>query len=409
MKRSILFLLAACAVGAAETRPAWFVDPVLQTRLGFDTNPVAVGGSAAPVLGTSDALTFSAGLSFALATPAPKAGQPSGKLTYAGETFQFDGWSGENYTTHRLGASGQTTAGNWRLSADASALLVDGNRDTLLSIATCNANATALWRERRAQWQHRLKALAQYESGALVFRASGSLLAYDYLTHVVAGHATFANRSDLLGGTDLGWKQSARSLWFVGLRAGEQHQDTLPVTGGQFEYSNNYWRTLAGWEGKLGSGTTLTFAAGPDFRHFAGNVDSRVFSGRDRTSLWFEGNFATKVNARLTLTGKVSRWVWLSSTGKSAYIDASGETAVVWTLDPRTSLRATCKLHQCAYYPTVRNDWECLTGVGVTYKLSARTQLTGDVLVHRGWNELTAGTERNFSRQVFNVGVVVKL
>jgi hypothetical protein len=409
MKHTVLFLLAACAVGAVETRPAWFVDPVLQSRVGFDTNPVAVGGTALPTLGASDALTFSAGLSFALATPTAKPGQPSGKLTYAGETFQFDGWSSENYTTHRLGGIGQLTSGNWRLSAEGSALWVDGNRDTLLSIATCNANATALWRERRAQWQHRLKALAQYESGKFVFRANTALLAYDYLTNVTAGHAAFADRSDLLGGTDFGWKQSARSLWFVGLRAGDQFQDTLPVTGGQFEYSNTYWRAITGWEGRLGAGTTLAFAAGPDFRHFDGNVDSRVFAGRDRTSLWFEGSFTSKVNAKLTITGKVSRWVWLSSTGKSAYIDACGDTAAVWALDKNTSLRATIKLHQCLYYPTVRDDWECLTGVGVTYKLSARTQLTGDVLVHRGWNDLTGGTERDFSRQVFNVGVSIKL
>ncbi len=396
--------LALAVVAPAKT----IFDSSAQLRTGFDTNPLAAGGPATAALGGDESFFTAAGLTFGLATPA-RPDAASFKLGYAAETVRFENCPDENHTTHRLSVAARHTVGGWKISGDASTLHVDGDRDTLPSIAACNGNGTSLWRERRAQWQHRAKFLAQRDAGAARIRFVGTLLDYDYLTRARAGLAAFADRADRHGGADLGWKQSAQSLWFAGVRLGAQDQDTIPLPGGSIECSNRYTRVLAGWEGALGANTTLSLAAGPDFRHYDGAVDPRVFRQRRHTFGWFDASLTTKLSPSLTLTAKTTRWAWLSSTGKSAYTDFAAEVSLGWVIDPTLSLRATAKAHQCSYFPTVRNDWEYLGGLGLTYKPSPRWQLTADVLDHHGWNELPGLEDRDFQRLVVTVGASVKL
>lgn len=407
---TFLFLLSICAARAADLTPARLFEASLQSRVGFDSNPAGTSGTSATVLGDDDTLLFSAGVNLSLALSANTPAKPALKLTYAGETTRFDEWPGENFSTHRFGLGGQFTAGKWKFTADGSSLLVAGSRDTLLSVATINANAIPLWRERRRQWQHRLKLQTQAEFGRWLVRGTAAMLDYDYQTNVVAGRVAFADRADFQAGFDLGWKQSAGSLWLIGARHGHQTQAIVPLPNCEFEYSNSYDRLALGWEGKPFANTTVTFAAGPDFRDYSGAIDRRVFlGGRDRTSLWFEGSLTAKLTPKLTLTGKAARMNWLSSTGKSAYIDTCAETAASLTLSPAVTVRLTAKVHRNDYFPTIRDDWESLIGVGLTLKISQRATINCDVLRHHAWNHLTALPEREFQRVVATLGVVIKL
>jgi len=407
---TILLLFTACAARAAELPPARIFESSLQSRIGFDSNPIGSDGTSAKVLGDDSSLTFSAGVNLSLALSAATPAKPTLNLAYSGETTRFDRWSGENFSTHRLALGGQFAAGNWKFTADGSSLFVDGSRDTLISVPTINANALPLWRERRQQWQHRLKLQTQADFGPWVVRGTATMLAYDYETKVVPGHVAFANRADYQAGLDLGWRQNPDSLWLVGVREGHQTQATVPLPNCEFEYSNRYDRLAVGWEGKPWANTTVTLAAGPDFRYYSGAIDPRVFfGGRNRRSLWFEGGFTAKPTPKLTLTGKVARMDWLSSTGKSAYIDSSAETAANIALTGAWTMRVTAKVHRCDYFPTIRDDWESLLGLGATLKLSPRASVSFDVLRHHAWNNLSALPERTFQRFAGSVGVTVKL
>lgn len=407
MKTWLFFLSAAVAV-AAESVPGWSLEASAQARLGFDSNPIAADGTAAQVLGRESVMITSVGANLAGAWSPARPDAFAGRWSYNAERQDFAGRAAEDFTLHRFAAAGQLAAAGWKIFGEGSSVWIDGNRDTLVSVAAANANATALWRERRAQWQHRGKLQAQREAGPWLARLAGSWLAYDYRTRVVAGRAAFADRSDLLGGFDAGWKQSSRSLWFGGLRVGDQRQDQIGLPNCQFDYSSRYARVVAGWEGRLGAATTANFAAGPDFRHFDGGVDPRIFAQRDHTSLWFEGGFNSKLSSALALSGKTTRWVWLSSTGKSAYRDFAAEVALGWTVAPAWTVRATAKAHQCSYFPVVRNDWESLAGTGVTWKRGARLQFAADVLWHRGWNAFGDIPERAFARVVSTLGVSLR-
>lgn len=115
--------------------------------------------------------------------------------------------------------------------------------------------------------------------------------------------------------------------------------------------------------------------------------------GRNRTSLWFEGGFAAKLNPSLTLTGKATQYDWLSSTGKSAYVESSAETGAAER-----------------YFPSRRDDWDSLLGVGATRQLSPHTLLTMDLLSQRAWSHLAAFfAECEFQRLVINLGATIKL
>jgi len=388
---------------AAETSALRFGDATAQLRLGWDSNPIGAHGTSAALLGDTESFTTAIAAGFTLLGGLPTDAL-SGKFAYAGEHQDFSRRHSENFTTHRFGFTGQAVAGDWKTTWDASSLFVDGSRSTLRSTSAVNANAIALWRERRRQWQHRLKAQTQASFAQCVVRGSVAVLDYDYQTEVDAANVDFADRSDLQAGVDVGWRQSATSLWLAGVRAGRQTQAIVPLPNCDFDYSNRYQRLAVGWEGAVSPKCSLALLAGPDFRHYSGRVDARVFPDRDRTSLWCEGNFTAKPSPTVTLTGRVARFEWLSSTGKSAYRDSCAEVGLTWAASPVWTARGNVKLHRCDYYPAARDDWESLFTAGASRRLSPHTALTFDVTRHRAWNHLAAFTERDFGRWLATVG-----
>lgn len=376
-------------------------------RIGWDANPVGTQGASAALLGDTESLTTS--LSAGFAVLGGRTGDArTFKLTYAGDRQDFSHWSSESFTAHRFGFAGQHAGGDWKTTWDASSLFVNGSRSTLRSTASANANAVALWRERRRQWQHRLKAQTQTTFDHGIVRGSVSWLDYDYHTEVNAANVPFANRSDLQAGVDVGWRQSAASLWLAGARAGQQVQATVPLPNCAFDYSNRYQRLAVGWEGAPAPLLSVSLLVGPDFRHYSGQIDPNVFANRDRTSLWCEGSFTAKPTSSLTLAGRLARFEWLSSTGKSAYRDSCAELGLTWQMRPEWTARSTVKIHRCDYYPAARDDWESFVTAGISHPLSRHTTLTLDVTRHRAWNNLDVFPEREFSRWIFSAGLTWK-
>jgi hypothetical protein len=382
-------------------------DSSAQVRLGWDTNPIGSHGTSAALLGDAESLTTSVSAGFAL-LQGRSGDTRTFKLAYAGERHDFSHWSSENFTTHRLAFAGQQASGDWKTTWDASSLFIDGSRSTLRSVASANANAVALWRERRRQWQQRLKAQTQTSFEHGIVRGSISWLDYDYRTEVNAANVPFANRSDSQAGLDVGWRQSATSLWLAGVRTGRQTQAIVPLPNCAFDYSNRYQRLAVGWEGTPSPQLSVALLAGPDFRHYSGQIDPSVFPDRDRTSLWCEGNFTAKPTSSLTLAGRLARFEWLSSTGKSAYRDSCAELGLTWNARPGWTARSTAKLHRCDYYPAVRDDWEAFVTAGLSHSLSRHTTFTLDVTHHRAWNNLDTFPERDFGRWIFSAALTWK-
>jgi len=132
--------------------------------VGFDGNPVGAGGPATVAWGPKETLTHSIGAGFSVSPRGPPSDESSLKLGYQGESVRFDRMPGENFSTHRFGVNGQVSLGDWKLAGEGTALSIAGSLDTLPSLAAANANAITLWRERRRQWQHRVRLQAQTEA-----------------------------------------------------------------------------------------------------------------------------------------------------------------------------------------------------------------------------------------------------
>lgn len=400
--RAIGLAAILTATGFAAQPSALLTEGQAQTKFGFDSNPLGSGGSSAALLGDADSIVYAGGASFAVPVK-------SGKFTYAGEATRFTDHASENFTTHRFGFIAQTALGEWALTGTGSSLFVDGGRETPVSVATVNANAISLWRERRRQWQHRGKFQATRTLGPWLFRGSGSLLDYDYQTRTIQGNVPLANRSDVNSAVDLGCKTSASSLIYIGGRTGRQNQEQVPLPNCAFDYSNTYHRVVAGVEAKPSATSTISFSAGPSFHRYTGEVDARVFPGRDRTTLWTETAFAFKPCDSISVIGKAVRMPWLSSTGKSAYLDTCAETTLTWSATAQTALRLSGKFHRCDYFPVVRDDVESFVGAGLTIEISQRVSFTTDVLRHHAWNNLAGIPEREFTRCVLTCGATVQL
>ena len=406
----LLVLLVTNFARSVEPTPSRSFESSVQSRVGFDSNPLGVGQPSTQILSDADTLLYAVGLNLGLTLTPLTATKSTLKLSYAGELTRFDRWSDENYSTHRFGFNGQYTRDFWKFSGEGSAIYIAGSSDTLAALTTFNANSIPLWRERRQQWQYRLKLQAQATCGLLFVRGTGTVIAYDYRTKVALGKVAFADRSDAQAALDLGWNQTAKSLWYAGARMGHQDQATIPLPYCEFDYTNNYYRFVAGWEGKPWANTTINFSSGPDFHHYTSAIDERVFTGgRNRTSLWFEGNFLTRLTSSLTLSGKAAQFDWLASTGKSAYVDALAEITAAWMLTPVWTASLTTKIHRCDYFPAARDDWESCYGAGATLKLSPKAVLTLDAFRQDAWSHISPVIGREFQRLYVSFGATLKL
>lgn len=403
-------LVPAGVFGRAEADAATpWLELGLLARAGYDSNPRLTGGSATTTMGGGESLTFAAGTTIGVTRSRPGPEGARWYLGYAGEAVRFAQFAAENFDTHRLTAGGQFSAGRWRLMGDGASVVTAGGTETLPSCAAVNANALAVWRDRRENRQHRLKVQAQTIAGEWVMRGGGTYLANDYHTRAVAGAFAFADRDDALASLDLGWRPRDGAWGFFGVRRGRQNQAVVPLPGCEYDYSSDYSRVVAGWEGRLGPATTVALATGPDFRRYTGAIDPRAMpGGRERTSFWYEGTLTAKLAAEVTLTAKAAQMDWLSSTGRSAYVDSYAEAAVGWKPRGAWSGRLSARVHRSDYFPSVRDDWEALLGIGGTWMLAHGVGLHCDVLRHSGWQTLSGVSEREFRRFAVTVGASLR-
>lgn len=406
---AVVLWWSGAASGAEPAVAAPWLELGLLARSSYDSNPRLTGGSATTVLGGAATMTSAAGATVAISRGSPGPESARWRLGYSGEKVRFARVADEDFSTHRLTVGGQFSAGLWRVQGEGASVLTDGGTATLPACSSVNANALAVWRDRRDNRQHRLKAQAQAIAGEWVWRCGGTFLANDYHTRAVAGAFAFADRDDALAAVDLGRRPVEGALGFIGLRRGRQNQAVVPLPGCEYDYSSDYSRVVAGWEGRLGPAMTWALAAGPDFRRYTGAIDPRAMpDGRARTSFWYEGALTAKLAAEVTLTAKAAQMDWLSSTGKSAYVDSYAEAALAWKPRATWSGRLSARVHRSDYFPAVRDDWEALLGIGGTWMLPHGVGLHCDVLRHTGWNTVSGVAEREFRRTAVTFGASLR-
>jgi hypothetical protein len=282
----------------------------------------------------------------------------NGSLSYAPEVAFYHSASSEDYVSHRgsLNLSGKIKETTWELLNGIT--WIDGNR--LSPTFTGPGGAPALGgvplRDRRDAVIYRDSFKLQHPIGNWFLRPVASSYVHDFKTvqSAAAGYQNYADRNDINGGLDAGYKAFKDTYLVVGYRHGSQDQST--VLANPIEYANTYDRALAGIEGKPVSWLKLNLAIGPDFRSFGPNVAAGFNRHKTKIYLDFTGTLTPSKADTIALTAK--RFEQPGYGGRSVYEDSTYEAS--WRhkfTDKLTAGIGVRVLNWSFEAPVKRNEW----------------------------------------------------
>jgi hypothetical protein len=339
-------------------------------------------------------------------TPAFKAA-----FTYAPELVRFHSYASENYVTHRTslnfnGVSGRTA---WEFT-NAFIGIDGGNQGPIFDVASkCDIPAVGgiPLRDRRAAVILRNGFKATHSMGRWFLRPVFSSYVHDFRTEQrprtgpYLGYENYVDRYELSGGVDAGYRIGENTSVVLGHRYGHQEQGKL--LGVRSPYSNSYNRVLFGFEGAPAAWMRLNVLAGPDIRRF-----ERSPANFDADELrWF-------VNASLswlpstsdTVTLVHSRFQQPAFSSHSLYEDIVYDLAWRRQYTKRLSGTAGFRIYGgdwCA--PASRDDWIYTPAASLSYTFHKR--LTAEVAYShdRARSRIPNTQGRDFTRNLFSVGV----
>jgi len=242
---------------------------------------------------------------------------------YNPEVAFYHSASSEDYVAHRgtLNLGGKSRDTTWELLNGLT--WIDGNHHGLTFTGPGGAPALGAvpMRDRRAATIYREGFRLQQPVGDWLFRPVASVYVHDFHTvqSGAAGYQNYADRSDVNGGLDIGYKALKNTYVVLGYRHGSQEQST--VLASPIEYGNTYERLLTGIEGKPVDWLKLGLLIGPDFRSFGPNVAPGF--DRHKTKLFLDF-VATVIAAKTdTITLSAKRFEQPGYGGRSVYEDAT--------------------------------------------------------------------------------------
>jgi hypothetical protein len=395
---TFLTLSASFASLVNAEAPRWF-ESAANARAGYDSNVTAI---AADLPGTTYESSgwlsagVSAGADF-VAAGLLKAPWSAARLTWTADLYRFEDAAQENYVANKLAFSAKRQAPTNTVVADLSVARINGSKTTEISTPGCNAFGLPVWRERRTQWQERAKVQWTHLPAPLGSRFTAATTRFDMGTETRAGRVAFVDRADSCVTGEVGTAKGTDSLW-VGVQLGRQHQDPIALPGGEYEYSNNYYRLTGNLARKLGKTLKASLTGGPDWSRYNGRVNPAILPDRSRNSWFADAELTWDVTPTWALVGKFSRFLALSSTGKSAYVDVGYEGAVQYKPSKTVQARLGLKWQQADYFPAAREDRVVAALATVDVAVTPRFRCGADVQYQYGWSDLQPVLARDFDR-----------
>ncbi|CAM2934193.1 hypothetical protein [Rariglobus hedericola] len=412
----LLSILASSSALSAETTTAtpttWSINTSLTARAGYDDNvflqdraPLIVPGAVPDRAGS----WFSrAGVGIEASWHLSPAFECN--LGYSPELVRYDAFSSENHDDHRidLGAHGRINA--WSYQTKGSILLVDGSRDSPVFGHTGGTPAIggASVRSRRDQLNTKLGGTLTRAVDTGFVRAIGDYTANDFDSRhsAVPGYANYVDRSEWSAGFDAGHYIKKDFAFIAAVRTGGQHQGAY--LGNPLQYSNTLTRILVGAEGKPTRNLTLHALGGPDFRHYERDVAAGF--DRTRSARYIEGAATWTPRETDTVALTFKDYLWLSSGGRGAYQNTTGNLLWKHVLNPlwSASLAADVQTGDNRDYSATtsqRFDWIYTGTLDITRSLGPKTKL--DLEFIREWSDsVVAGKPgREYTRLQVSLGV----
>lgn len=429
-------------VSAEWTKPVWLSELSLSAKEIYDDNVLLVSGLGMPEKSSwVNSVSLKLGLNL-VPFLADKEMVQTFSLVYQPERFSYQDASAENYTAHRIGTTLKGKSGSFSFSFDNAFLYVDGNKVApfyaLNQLAGVDANqndkfrnnyAHSVARERRNQSQDRYTALVQYTVGNFFVRPVSSLVFFSLNTELhntsaapYKGYQDYADRFDINGGVDFGFKVKPDLAVMFGYRDGYQYHQQFPlaVNADRHFASNHYQRFLVGLEGKLSKTVTLKLAAGPDAHDYG--PDAPINHPRT-TRLYGEGTLSVALPDNQSLAFTYKQWMFVASTGLVPYVDSTYGIAYHWSANKQWGLDLGLKLQEANYTmgndvagsaPSLRDDLDYGASAGVSYAFTPHLVLSVAYNYDSGKNgvsNLAANFQpdyREFTHQLTTFGVQYK-
>ena len=429
-------VFSARADGTLQTnsfqRPAWLAEASFGVKESYDDN-IFQSGVGQPPLYTVAAGSVAAlkDVSSWITTVSPKLdvnvapllGDQKAlrvlSLAYAPDFTIFHDQDSESYDAQRFLAVVKGGSDTVSVSADNSFTFVDGSEfGPTFPGGLLSAFATVNDRERREQILDKANFALQFNHGDWFVRPVATLLYQDMLTAKlnVPGYQSYADRYDVNGGADIGYRITSSLAALVGYRYGHQQEEQFVFS--PYSSPNDYQRVLFGLEGSPWHWLEVKLQGGPDFRSYAGNSPTRVTPVNDHHPVKYYGE--ALITARLTqadtLTFKYKQWQWLSTLGKVPYFDSTYDLSYHRKLTNKLGFDLGGRILNWDYTSgnlstCRRNDIEYTASAGLAYAVNSHVSLNAACNFDWGRN-LQDGIEnpqnREFDHHLFSLGAQFK-
>jgi len=249
-------------------------------------------------------------------------------LSYSPDFVIYHDESSENYNAHRFAGAIGGKVSNFSFNFDDSFAYIDGNdKGATYPGSLYSCYGVSILRERRQQIQDRANASLRYDLGKFFIRPVASLLYYDLQTDLIntAGYLNFADRYDVNGGVDLGYKVCSGLAVTAGYRRGHQYQEQFDFDTKNLSSPSDYDRFLVGVEGKPWKWLDFKLQGGPDFRSYEKDSPTHTTPLNNLTPMtWYgEGSLTATITPKDSIAFKFKDYQWVSSTGKVPYYEST--------------------------------------------------------------------------------------
>ena len=420
---------------ATIQKPAWLSELSLGIKESYDDNVFLAGadakhlppsytvpaGSVAALQGRGSWLTTispKVAVNFAPLLGDQKFFQAL-SLAYAPDVVTYHDQDSESYQAHRVVSAIKAKSEAFSFSAENTFAFVNGSSMApYYPGALYNVYMNSVVRERRDQFQDKASVAFQYDWQKLFFRPTASLAYYDLRTELlnVSGYQNYADRYDVNGGADLGYRVCPQLALTVGYRYGHQYQQQFDFT--PLSSPSDYQRVLFGIEGKPWSWLDVKIQGGPDFRDYPGNSPTHTTPVNDLNPVKYygEGLLVATISRRDALTFRYKQWQWVSSTGKVPYFDSTFDLGYHRKLTDQLGFDCGGKILSSDYTSgnlatCRRNDWEYVvsTGLGCAFNPHLSVNLTYSLNLGRNAMDGIANeSTREFNQNLVALGAVLK-
>jgi len=322
---------------ATLQKPAWLTDLSVGVKESYDDNAYLSGVNPTSYTIPSGGVEALKNHSSWVTTVSPKLGFNIAPLLgdqkvlqaltfgYSPDFVTYHDAQTESYNAHRLAAAVKGQVEDVSFSLENGFTYINGNKYSPSYSTGLSAYGTGILRERREQNQDRSTFTLKYDQEQWFVRPTASLLYYDLETAQLAigsGYCNYADRYDLNGGADVGYKLNKDLAVTLGYRYGRQYQQAYASTVDPYvqSSSDDYQRVLLGLEGKPVSWLDVKLQGGPDFRKYD---QSAPVTDDNKTTYYGDATLTATLSKQDTLSFTYRQWQWVSSTGKVPYFDST--------------------------------------------------------------------------------------